>query len=238
MPTPGTRPRHRHRPTRRPDRSPGRQLDGPAARGRHPRRLPRRASGPGPGAGERVDGGGGGGLSLARLASEPSPGRRTNGSGSSLATRGPAAIAAGARRDCSGRRTSPPSSRPAIGRGRESEEVALVRGRLDAVIAGLPPSWLGCGGARWARCAGPTSTTRPTATGCLVHRPPREDPAGGPANVERRRRRSGASSGLVICSGSACRVRRRKRRGSSWCGMRRERAPTSCYDQNFAEQGG
>ena len=43
---------------------------------------------------------------------------------------------AGGRRGRSGRRTWPPSSPPATSRGRESEEVALERGRLYAVIAG------------------------------------------------------------------------------------------------------
>ena len=45
--------------------------------------------------------------------------------------------AAGARRAPSGRRTWPPSSPPASGRGVAADEVALARGRLDAVIAGL-----------------------------------------------------------------------------------------------------
>ena len=48
-------------------------------------------------------------------------------------------IAAGARRGRSGRRTWPPSSPPATGRGVAAEEVALERGRLDAVISERTP---------------------------------------------------------------------------------------------------
>ena len=57
--------------------------------------------------------------------------------GYSPGTGGPPEIGAADRRGRSGSRTLPPCSPPATGRGVESDQVALERGRVDAVIAGL-----------------------------------------------------------------------------------------------------
>ena len=78
---------------------------------------------------------------------------------------------------------------------RETEEVALDRGRLDAVIVGL----LFMGGMRRSevatlRWAGPTSTTRPTATLPLFMIEWTTDP-------DVRRRRPGPGSSAVRGSG-------------------------------------
>ena len=84
----------------------------PAARGRDPRRVPRRVARPGPGNGERVAGGGGGVL-------QGPPGRRAE-PGRGTGRPGPHGLPAdrrqsgpGASAAVRGRRTSPPSSPPA-----------------------------------------------------------------------------------------------------------------------------
>ena len=101
-------------------------------------RVPRRAPRPGPGAGERGAGGGRGVL--------PGPPRRPSDPGWGTDGPGPRRLPADRRQSRTGAdaavRGGGPRGRPRHqprrrGRGRETEEVARERGRLDAVIAGL-----------------------------------------------------------------------------------------------------
>ena len=102
---------------------------------------------------ERVNGGGRGASGPASPASRALPGNERPGS--SRTTGGPPVSAAGARRAPSGRRTWPPASPPASGRGVESDEVALEARAARRGDRGAPLH----GGE-------PTSPRRPPATGC------------------------------------------------------------------------
>ena len=108
------------------------------ARGRDRRRLPGRAPRAGESPVERVDGGGRGVLpGPASPASRVRPGNGRPGCW--RATGGPPSVAAGARRAASDLAAVLATCHRTRrrGRGAESDDVALKRGRLDAVIAGL-----------------------------------------------------------------------------------------------------
>ena len=66
------------------------------------------------------------------------------------------------------------------GRGVESDEVALDRGRVDAVIAGLLFHGRDAAQRGERRYAGPTASTRPTATAC-------SSPSAGARRIRRAR---------------------------------------------------